>query len=72
MSNQRKKAEDWLFHISNDESWIDASSEAVKASLSEAVKASLTALLDQVRAEAREGMVYGHGCSDIESGLLDD
>ena len=27
MSNQRKKAEDWLFHISNDESWIDASSE---------------------------------------------
>lgn len=66
--NNRVKAETWLRGASNEESWIDASSEYAKA--------SLTRLLDEIEAsEARRHTRFDPASLDsldIESGLLDD
>lgn len=64
MKTNRERAESFLCGVSNDESWIDGSSEYVKRRLTE--------LLDEVVKEAREGYRFDHGPLDIESGFLDD
>ena len=64
----RERAESFLCGVSNDESWIDASSEYAKRRLTE--------LLDEVAKEAKtealSNVRHDWGVLDIEAGVLDD